>query len=664
MRWLLILVLAASGAAPRVAEPGPVSDVMATIPLGRIPAAPALPTLQQQIDNTSAGGTLVVAPGTYREAITLSRPITLRGDGAVEIRGSDVWTGWSVVGDRTWASTGGGNSFYGVVPVLPTGAFPACLAGSDQRCSRTEMVFRDGVPLYQLRPGMVPGPGEFSLVSATDRRVRLGDDPVGHVIEVSVRSVGIHARDSTVVDVTIDGVSVRHVANWREGAIRSGAPRWTLRAVDASDNASWGFELKGDGAVVVGSHVHRNGLLGGSFGSHGTFRGNECDHNGTELPDSNSEGGCLKLAVNRGSRVLDNHIHDEHGAGVWCDINCVGLEVSGNRIERVGQVGVFYEISSGGWIHGNVISDAGMAAGPGIAGACIAVSGSSDTRVEDNVAAWCRDGIVILAANRYDVDGDGAPDDADQARCPPGGVPGAGIGPCTYWDFPYRNEIVANTVLWDDRGGVLFGINQTADSPADACNQANGNRFAGNRRWVAPAAADVGPPQAPGTDAAYDRYLDCAPKGGRFSWLAGYQGTRNGQGLRAMTDGERDAVLAAYGLAPGRARGSTRAVTTAGRRLATGSGAVPTRAIMSPPSATWAASGAAGVRPHVGDRVFGPRRARRRGRSSRTGPRSVRPRPSGTQWRKPRSLCHLRRGNRRGWTGRSRRRRWSRSASA
>jgi hypothetical protein len=58
-------------------------------------AATCTDSLQAKIDAAPSGGTVSAAPCVYRESVTVTKPLTLNGQGLSEIRGSDVWTNWT-----------------------------------------------------------------------------------------------------------------------------------------------------------------------------------------------------------------------------------------------------------------------------------------------------------------------------------------------------------------------------------------------------------------------------------------------------------------------------------------------------------------------------------------------------------------------------------------
>jgi hypothetical protein len=144
--------------------------------------APACGTsLQSLVDAASAGSTINVPACVYRETVTIPKSLTLVGQAGAEIRGSDVWSAWSATGS-TWVSQKS-------VPPLPTVSDDpnACDPGTNNRCLWPEQVYVDGQALSQVAAGTPPSAGQFGLVSASDRRVVIGSNPSGHVVEVTTR---------------------------------------------------------------------------------------------------------------------------------------------------------------------------------------------------------------------------------------------------------------------------------------------------------------------------------------------------------------------------------------------------------------------------------------------------------------------------------------------
>src|SRR5262245_37225205 len=177
--WSLAAVLLLAAYVARPAEVGRAVDppdpgahgvraAIATLPGETCPAP-----VQPELDAAPEGATVVLPPCVIRETLAVTRPMTLRGVPGTEVRGSDVWTDWE--------RDGGGWRSAQALPAMP--AHGECLPGTT-RCLEPEQVVRDGLPLEQV--DAEPGPGAFTVDA--DRHVRLGADPAGHVVEVSIRS--------------------------------------------------------------------------------------------------------------------------------------------------------------------------------------------------------------------------------------------------------------------------------------------------------------------------------------------------------------------------------------------------------------------------------------------------------------------------------------------
>lgn len=226
------------------------------------------------------------APASWRESVVIDRRLILEGETPVageqraEIRGSDVWTGWTFNGTY-WTKSG--------LPPIPMGNWP-CRANSPQ-CNWPQQVFLDGEPLLQVSSG--PVRGQFAVSGDT---VLLADDPTNRLVEVSTREMWIDGRAN---DVTIRGLTMRHAANPAQfGALRIGGypdpadttkrvqhHRWTVQDSDL-------YQAHGPNLSMLGGDGHkvlRNDIgWGGQFGVHGhsltnpLVQENEIHHNNTE----------------------------------------------------------------------------------------------------------------------------------------------------------------------------------------------------------------------------------------------------------------------------------------------------------------------------------------------------------------------------------------------
>jgi hypothetical protein len=106
----------------------------------------------------------------------------------------------------------------------------------------------------------------------------------------------------------------------------------------------------GTGVTLRDMHLYSNGLNGIGGGSMVVID-SEIDHNGAEANDGVSAG---VKSVNP-ITVRNSYIHDNEGAGVWCDIQCRAYTVVNSRVIRNSGSGIFMEISQGPAILANNI---------------------------------------------------------------------------------------------------------------------------------------------------------------------------------------------------------------------------------------------------------------------------------------------------------------------
>jgi hypothetical protein len=57
------------------------------------------------------------------------------------------------------------------------------------------------------------------------------------------------------------------------------------------------------------------------------------------------EAGGAKIALSDGVVFRSNHVHDNIGPGLWCDIGCRNVVYDGNLVENNQDIGIFHEIS-------------------------------------------------------------------------------------------------------------------------------------------------------------------------------------------------------------------------------------------------------------------------------------------------------------------------------
>jgi hypothetical protein len=353
-------------------------------------------TLQSLVDAASSGAVVSVPAGIYRETVRIDKSLTLVGQPGTEIRGSDVWSDWSM-GGRGWHSSQ-------TVPWFPTHGM--CVS-ADNRCLAAEQVFVDGARLSEDFSG-APVDGQFAL-DAT-RHVVLASSPTGHTVEVTTRTAWIDAQAD---DVTIQGFTMKHAANDAQvGALTAGGrANWTMEDNVLSDAHGVVVALStGNNLRLLRNDIFRGGQMGvqGGNGSGDLIQSNRIHDNNIDGFLPGWEAGGLKAAQVSNSTWDSNEVYDNIGGGLWCDMDCRDITISNNRVYRnVQGAGIMFEISDSAKIFGNSAWSNGSGLGWGW-GAGILVAGSGNVEIYNNVLAWNQAGISLISQNRSDLPSVGA----------------------------------------------------------------------------------------------------------------------------------------------------------------------------------------------------------------------------------------------------------------
>jgi hypothetical protein len=345
------------------------------------------PSLQRLLDDAPAGAVVKVPACVYREAVTITKPLTLDGGGVAEIRGSEVWdTGWIRESGR-WV--------HGGAPLLPK-SYGTCRPGT-VRCQWPEQVFLDGQPLVQV--ASAPDSGQFSV---TDGRVVLADDPTGRLVEVTTRSKWVVIASDYV---TIRGFTMKHSGSPAQygGIQAAGFSHLTLERNVLSDAHGLLVSIRGGSHhQILQNDLARGGNhAGGANGATDVLvRGNRFHHHNTEDFSPGWEAsGTKNVGVTRFT-FEDNEVDHNGGPGVWCDIGCADVRIANNFIHHNEHDGIFFEISDRAVITGNTVWANGWGDPRWCYGAGILASSSSDVEISGNIVAWNARGISALSQDR------------------------------------------------------------------------------------------------------------------------------------------------------------------------------------------------------------------------------------------------------------------------
>src|SRR5215212_1891022 len=123
-----------------------------------------------------------------------------------------------------------------------------------------EMLFLDGRPKRDVRSRAEVAAGTFYIDKAADR-LYMGSDPTGHVVEVSVRPVGLNVRSAGSV---IRGLGFRAYGTSPEqlGAVQGYADDLTFDNNFFQNNAAGGVALIGSRINFRHNTARSNGQIG------------------------------------------------------------------------------------------------------------------------------------------------------------------------------------------------------------------------------------------------------------------------------------------------------------------------------------------------------------------------------------------------------------------
>ena len=100
----------------------------------------------------------------------------------------------------------------------------------------------------------------------------------------------------------------------------------TIKGNEVHDNGEMGLGGNGDNILVEGNNIHANGFWSGI--------------------DPTWEGGGTKFAQTNNLIVRDNYSHDNHGLGLWTDIDNINTLYEGNVVVDNDGGGISHEIST------------------------------------------------------------------------------------------------------------------------------------------------------------------------------------------------------------------------------------------------------------------------------------------------------------------------------
>jgi trimeric autotransporter adhesin len=299
---------------------------------------------------------ITLLPGTYRESVHLQKfagqtdaPLALRArqPGAAVVSGSEVFSGWTAMGNDTY--THAWPHDFGTTPN------PWAAHGIEvgEVVRRREMVFVDGTLLTPVLSEAALVPGTFHVDEAADRitmRVAAGTDVRGATVEVAVRAGLFKAAEQS--NVTISGLIFQHDASPLQGSDAISLPgsrnvliedtfvRWNsqgginlsrstnvvLRRVDTSHNGTTG----------TGGWRVKALAMEGVTATANNWRGALADFTGWSIAGT-------KLLYAHDVLLRDYVGSVNHTYGLWLDTDAANVLIENARIDRNANDGLFLE---------------------------------------------------------------------------------------------------------------------------------------------------------------------------------------------------------------------------------------------------------------------------------------------------------------------------------
>lgn len=363
-------------------------------PVGAIAIEPG-GSIQAAVDSAGEGGVFCLKKGIHRAQAVRPRAGQLfYGESEAVMNGSQLLEGFTRE-NRYWVA----NSQLQRVP-----KHGDCLP-SAPACNQPQAVFIDDKPLTKVLSKDALASNEV-YVDYAGGRVYLADDPTNHKVEATV---ALFAFESNASDVSIRNIIVeKYGSPAQRGAIHAReGQRWTIENCVVRLNSGAGISV-GAGTHVRNCDINNNGQIGVEGDGDGILiEGNRIWSNNIYGFDPGWEAGGAKIAESNGVTFRGNHVYNNDGSGLWCDINCRNVLYEGNLVENNKHIGIFHEISFNAVIRNNTVRHNGSDNRKWFWGADIVVAASQDVEVTGNkvTVAPGACGIMLLDQGRRKDEG-------------------------------------------------------------------------------------------------------------------------------------------------------------------------------------------------------------------------------------------------------------------
>ena len=322
-------------------------------------------TITYALANATAGDTIVVRGGTYRQGqigTGLNFILQAYPHEQVWLDGADIVTGWISDSGRWRKDSWTALFMDGANPVGQTGD-PNAINPSFPMAGWPDMVWIDGVYLTQVATLAECGAGEFFVDYATSK-LYIGSDPTGKTVEATTRQYALNLEGGSAIQI-IRGIGFTRFATSyvhpNNGAIRANKPNVTIEGCAFIRNAGNGVVYYGANGVCRGSKFMYNGKngLGGYAPTNLIVENNRFSYNNQEGFEQWWDAGGIKIAFQDGGIYRDNLFEDNNCSGLWLDITCTDYIIVRNEFRRNAAFALGVELSARGivasnWIEGTV----------------------------------------------------------------------------------------------------------------------------------------------------------------------------------------------------------------------------------------------------------------------------------------------------------------------
>ena len=370
------------------------TSMLPTLGASEVPVYPSQ-NLESMVNNYPAGTTFLIKAGVHRMQYAVPKNYdSFIGESGAVLDGAEHLTSFSQSGSH-WESH---------VQVSWKPADPSVCDSAHPACDLPEDLFFDNVPRTRVLSLSQVGPGKWYLDYSTGN-VYMGDDPYGHNVEISVRR---YAFSGSATGVTISQLTIEKYASPKDaGAVHGEAgtgplsQRWTVKWNDIRLNHGMGLRI-GDYMWVYHNHIYDNGQLGmGGTGKNVSVQNNEIYYNNYAGYQYNTAGGS-KFCRCYNLKIQYNNVHNNHGPGLWTDIDNDYVLLEHNTTAHNVVAGIFIEISYNETVRYNYIANDGSdPRGSSIWwGAGILVNSSPNVQIYGNTVKDCMNGIGAIQTAR------------------------------------------------------------------------------------------------------------------------------------------------------------------------------------------------------------------------------------------------------------------------